>query len=226
MTTRPRHFFWVRRVIGFRGVMWKFVFVGLFCFTVSARAEDREPAQRGRGFTVGPLLGVVFGFATGEPPREGTTRNALSFGVGMDVPISARYSFCPELHFVQRGANPDLFQVAGVNVAGTLRLNYFELPLLFKIKVSNERFRTYFLLGPALGIATNRDIQVLLTIDLSSRFRAFDLSFLLGYGMDYALGSVVVTAQLRLNSSILDLATQSNEIYRNAGIQLLTGVRF
>ncbi len=191
-------------------------------------AAERAPDSTKAGPTaqVGPMLGVVFGFATGEPTRAGTTRNAMSFGVGADVPIDHRFAFCPELHFIQRGATPQFFEVAGVNVSGTLRLNYFELPLLAKIRISNERFRTFFVVGPNLGIATNRDILVLVSADLSSRFSAFDLSFIVGYGMDYSLPGLVLTAQLRGQSSILNISTLANETFRNASVQLLTGVRF
>src|SRR4051794_29148903 len=76
--------------------------LALFFLTCSAAGAADSTKSRWEGSL---LLGGLFSFAYGYPTKQGSTRNSLSFHVGLEREMSAHWSFAPELSYAPRGAH-------------------------------------------------------------------------------------------------------------------------
>jgi hypothetical protein len=73
----------------------------------------------------------------------------------------------PEVSFVRKGAKTD-FEVEGINVAGQLRLDYVEVPILIKLMApmkSDRAPRFAALAGPVLAFKTGCEAEITLDGD-------------------------------------------------------------
>lgn len=119
----------------------------------------------------------------------------------MEIPLSARFSFQPELAFQQKGFNVDEGISAGgdflginIPVNGDLdfRTTYFEVPLLAKIHLGDKNStHAYLMAGPSIGFITNATarVRLLSVIPLKTDvnqdfFRPLDVSAVAAAGFE------------------------------------------
>lgn len=188
-----------------------------------ARPEPRQSVE------LGFLTGVNFSYADGDPPKQGNTLNAFSVAATVDIPLSRNFSLCPELGWVQRGVRTQLASLFGIDIAGDVRLQYLELPILLKAKWNtNRKLRGFAYAGPNFGLALSRQVEVmgLVEVDLSNRFAGYDLGTIIGGGIEYAVDKdtwFVFTTRYTLGLIDIDMTEDS---YKTRGLQLLLGLRF
>jgi opacity protein-like surface antigen len=103
-----------------------------------------------------PRFGASVFKVTGEevPDSAGTSSLlGLTLGIGYQVPINDRFSFQPELNFVQKGIKSDFdLEQDGQSFKGTIKLviDYLEIPLLVKATFGSTT-KYFILAGPSLG---------------------------------------------------------------------------
>jgi hypothetical protein len=173
--------------------------------------------------------GLNAGYAQTPPPHSGATRNAFAFSLSFETKLSDRFSLCPEISYVQRGVKTNLMTLGGVTVAGDVRLDTLELPLLLKARFSLARgWKLFTTGGPWIGLLLNREVEVLglIQADLGQRFKQVDAGVLLGSGVEYEIHrDFAVVGQLRYSLGFVNLDSSGSSFYTR-GIQLLLGVQF
>jgi hypothetical protein len=187
--------------------------------------------HRFEGLVVQLASGLNAGFASTNGPQNGTTRNALAFSLMFEKQLSSTFYLCPEISYVQRGVQTNLFSLSGIQVTGNVSLNTLEIPLLIKAKFSLDSARKvrFFLVGgPWAGLVLTRQVEILGLIngDLSARFGQFDAGLVVGSGIEYQINpDLAVVGHLRNAFGIINLDNSGTTFYTR-GIQFLLGAQF
>jgi hypothetical protein len=102
------------------------------------------------------------GLATGEDLLRNQRRGGAQVALYATVPLGARFSLQPELHFVQKGGrgsltlpiDPEqLALYADDEVRVGLRLSYLEVPVLARVDLSRAgRWRPFLMAGPSFAL--------------------------------------------------------------------------
>ncbi len=124
-----------------------FTAIVLFGFTNVDAQEEMQFGVKG---------GLNISTITGDDVDSFDSRTCMHFGVVMELPISEKFSFQPELLYSCQGADysEDFIDLDGtiksVNAAyeGTVKLDYLNIPLIAKLYVS-EGFSLE--IGPQVG---------------------------------------------------------------------------
>ncbi len=173
--------------------------------------------------------GLNFSYASGSTNTPGATRNGVSLSVSTEAPLGDNFFLCPELGYVQRGVEAQVFSFMGFNLRGDVKLDYLEVPLIVKKKfIMSKDFRLFVSLGPSVGVTLDREVELLgtVTIDESDRFRWYDATMMGGFGFEKGLtDGTSIIGTLRYTYGLIDI-DKSTDSYKTRGIQLLIGVRF
>ena len=120
---------------------------------------------------IGVRGGANWGFAS-KPEYLGSLTPAFHSSVGptgalfLDIPLSERVSFRPEVAYVQKGVA--IKQGFDINVGGfTLPIGatiayqskHIEVPLLFKVNLTDGAVQPYLIAGPAVSYAFDGRIR-------------------------------------------------------------------
>lgn len=87
--------------------------------------------------------------------------NSVSFAVPIEIKISDKFSFQPELAFVSRGFRAVIDERKSLDYFASVsyKINYFELPLLAKGNFEQDKIRFSVYAGPSIGFALNGKIK-------------------------------------------------------------------
>lgn len=169
--------------------------LALFILSVpasSARAQGQ----------IGAILGATFSTLRGIDGLS--SRNGLVGGLSIVVPTDGFFAFQPEALFVNKGAKASVGDPEG------LELSYFEIPLLYRIKLSRDPgLRPHLYLGPYMGIEVDCSVRGSSTKcdDVPGvSTRTVDVGGMLGGGVDYDVGPFVFTGGARYSFGISRIA--------------------
>ena len=138
---------------------------------------------------VGFRVGANAGFAS-EPSYLSSVLPALHPTIGptgaifLDIPISERVSFRPEIVYVQKGVavregidiNLGGFKLpVGATVA--YQSQHIEIPLLAKVNLTDGPVQTYLIAGPSVGYAVDGRIRTRATALISTRPYDIDVNY-------------------------------------------------
>lgn len=131
--------------------------------------------------------------------RVGWNAGALA-----EIPVQDNLLIRPELQYSSKGFG---FSARGTNSAGSVRLNYIAVPVLFGYRFNTK---SEILLGPELGFlskAVSKSSGI--SNDMTNSFRHFDVGFDLGLAYNF---TKVLGAEVRYNYGFKDLV---NVVYIN-----------
>jgi hypothetical protein len=157
--------------------------------------------------TFGAKVGANFAnldFSSADAPST-SSQTGLVAGVFGTVPVSGRFSFQPELLFSQQGA-----KVEDSGETGKIKLNYFNVPLLGNVNLSNGGGDSSFslLFGPQLGFRTSAEFEGPEgTEDLKDDTEKMDIAAVVGLGA--TIRNFVIDA--RYQHGLRNIATDSEE---------------
>lgn len=143
------------------------------------------------------------------------------------VQFHDNFAFMPELLYAQRGAQDP----ADTRVL-TIKLDYIEVPLLFRISPSSEamKFLPYAMLGPSLAFKAACEVEaeedgVVETADCGqiANFNSFDYGLTAGAGADFILGRMALVVDGRYTFGLGDV-NDSRDVH-NRVFALMLGLR-
>jgi Outer membrane protein beta-barrel domain len=144
-------------------------------------------ADRDAGLMFGVQGGLNLAKLNPDLFPSGARRTGVAIGLNMEVPLFYSFSFQPEIMYVQKGQ--DYTDTSGNDFL--FKLDYLEIPLLFKAKFGVDAMRLVIFAGPALGIAVNRKAALTPdggspnTYDISSAIATTDVSLHAGFGAQF-----------------------------------------
>ena len=172
----------------------------------------------------GLKAGVNFANLVGDDIDGAETRVGLNLGGLVEIPVSEKFSFQPELAYSQYGTtNNDEGSDISIN------LDYLTLPLLAKFYVA-EGFSLEG--GPQLGFKLKGEVEVdNVSVDLEDGIKGFDYGITGGVGYSLPMG-IFFQARYYYGLSdvfddfqIEDVEVESGDI-KNAAFQLSVGYKF
>ena len=160
------------------------------------------------------MVGVKAGYVSANVDEDGVdSRGALGFGAFYRAPLGTSVSVQPELLYMPKG-----FSMSEDGVDGTWKLNYLQLPVLFQYHFStNGNLAPRIFAGPAFALEVGCEIEgeesgtsASIDCDEFSDFgldlgaKSFEFGLVLGAGVDFAAGSMVVTLDGRYDMGLSD----------------------
>lgn len=178
----------------------------------------------------GFLGGMNFAYGTSEPTQAGTTRNAASFAIFYEQALGGIWYLEPELLYTQKGVRTTVYQIAGYQLTGNIKLDYLELPVFLKTKfsVGAPKVKVLAMVGPSAGIAIKREVEVMdvVSVDLSNRFSNSEVSAIAATGIEYTLSpTAAALLQLRYSVGLTDIDTTESKYYSRT-TSILMGFAF
>lgn len=193
---------------------------------VMAAAAITTSAQN---VALGGKVGFVASTFQGDDAVDLQINKGATGGIFLHIGLVDFLTLQPELLFKQAGASG---VVVNGNTAQQIKINYIEVPLLFKLRLPiDQTFYPHVLIGPQGSYAVSRkytadgdgvadDINV----------RRSDVGGVVGAGMDVQSDRFFWTIDFRYGIGILNLDDNENFEYelRNSAFTLATGfgVRF
>lgn len=189
---------------------------------VSTQAQEDE-------IRFGAKAGLNLATITGDGTDELSTRTSFHVGALVEIPISDKFAFQPELLFSNQGAKFE-FNGATFTDESTIKLSYLNLPLMAKFYVA-EGFSIQA--GPQIGLLLSAKDEGEDSIDgeyeddIKDELKGIDfgLNFGLGYQLDMGL-----FFDARYNLGLTDIADErandddwSNQ---NGVFQISVGYKF
>lgn len=166
--------------------------------------------------TVGPMAGVSFAKLHGSDVGSGQkTRTGFAGGGFLELGLHQNTAIELQALYVQKGAKADV-----EGITGTFKLDYIEIPLLFKARYVNEgstRIAPNVFVGPAVSFKTHCSISatsggtsVEESCDqIGAAFKSTDFSVLFGAGVD--VGPVAIQGRYDLGlTKIEDVSPPAN----------------
>lgn len=184
------------------------------------------------GFSLGPKGGVAITSLKGTDANNVDARTSWFYGAFANIQLGKVVALQPEILITERGA-----EVTSNNSRSNISINYFEVPVLTKIRfpLANEVIFPHILVGPNFAFRTDFDITSTDTqsggsIAVSSDdVRRSDIGGLVGAGVDIQTrgSGVFFTLDGRYGWSFQDLNDDDNMIaLRHSGWTFSLGVGF
>lgn len=187
-------------------------------------------------------------YAANNPVDDVSGRTRMMFGLnttmGLGSALGGAFYLQPELNYVQRGFEQSV-TLGSTRRNAELDVNYFEIPVLLKVKpnLNIEGIRPYLVFGPSAafklssgGRLTESDATGRTTVASANasnwEFNSVLLSLNAGLGTEFALNeAVALTVGLRYNASLTNMlsnnefSTQPDATLSQNAVQALAGVQ-
>lgn len=215
------------------------ILTGLF-YSYSSNAQISVGIKGGIHFADVRTEGISDQYLPEPQVYEGFTVGGV-----VELALQNGFSFQPELNFVQKGFRAmEEFPITDLDLpvgAGMkTRLNYLEVPLLFKYASGNDLAKWYVVAGPAVSYATEGYVRLVVraVIDFTlpaqqlnlnnDIYRRWDAAVTGGLGGEIKAGPGKIFADVRythglanvLNNPIVDVKV------KNQGFTLCTGYAY
>ena len=196
-------------------------------FILAFGAPGYAGAQASQHTSFG-LVGAVNLATFGGSDASGA-KNRVGFSLGgfARIPMSAMWSFQPEVEYAGKGAKTsDSF------ATGTVDLSYIEVPLLFRVSApSTPAGQLYAELGPAVAFKIDCTISGSsggITVsgscaDAGADIKTMDVGGVVGAGYEFPLNSMALSIGVRYNYGLTEIASNANT--KNRNLQFVAGLR-
>nr|WP_321453546.1 porin family protein [uncultured Carboxylicivirga sp.] len=176
----------------------------------------------------GVKAGVNFANGTGDDFENGDMRTSLQAGAFARFSLSETFAFQPELLYSGQGSKYSESET-GYSYDQTLKLNYLNIPLMFKYYASNG-FNIQA--GPQLGFLMSAKMKeeetadgttISVEEDIKDQVKGFDfgLDFGLGYDLESGLGF-----DLRYGLGLTNIVDNDDADGKNSVISLAVSYAF
>lgn len=200
----------------------------IFAFAVNAQKIGFKVGTNLAGMTIDDISAGAMDLAN----IDGKLRPGLQFGLVVEKDLIPLVDLRIEALYNQKGSNQttDNYLGTGVSVDIKTTYNYFELPILAKIKFG----KIYVTAGPYLGYAISGNVEsTTLGVTLNhaidfdaEEIKKFDLGASVGLGAQFGVGPLAAFAELRGSYgfvNILNNPDYADEYQKNMGLALSVG---
>lgn len=188
---------------------------------------------------IGVTGGLMSSSLNGDAPKDASysSKTGLSGGLVVDFTLTEDIVLSIQPRYLQKGSTI-AYDVGEYELKDSLTatLDYASLPIMVKITSLNKRI--YFSSGLDFGYLTNSTVENIMdgsTKDVSNLFKTFDLSATFGFGVNFPIGSPIISLELRYMQSLLNLSNITSDEssgsvfpfrFRTSGFQFLTSIIF
>jgi len=203
----------------------------MFVLLLAAAAVFAASPLFAEGMMFGVKGGLNMANVIGDDAEDTSMKIGAVGGIFMCYNFTEIFAIQPELLFSMKGAKSD--NEEGIEEAWTL--NYFEIPLLFKVTLPTDgKVKPLLYAGPALGILMSAKVE---DEDIKEHLKSMDIGVVAGAGIDYRMESGTLSFEARYEvgmSSIYDLDDETLELWEledqpdvlNSVISIMVGYGF
>lgn len=198
--------------------------ISLLVGVSSVFAQTAVTGLTGKGIKAGLNLAK---FTGADKPDDSKMYLGFTAGGFITYAFTDLFAVQPELLFSMKGNKID---VAGVT--GKTKLNYIEVPVLFKVLLSGGgNFKPNFYAGPEVSFLLSAKQEMDpeppgFVEDIKDNIKSTDFGLIGGVGFDYLLGtgSNKVTVDIRYDVGFSKLDDSGSDLdYKNSAITFLVG---
>jgi len=193
-----------------------------FLFSISAIGQSY----------VGAFVGVNSSKLSGDSPPLGTYKSLLGLNVGahFDIKLSKLTALSLQPSYSQEGTKILYSVPRKTELVDSLRfrINYFSLPLLFRVTSTNEKF--YAIAGIEPAYLLNKSLKSQnTTLALNETFANFNVAVHFGAGIRIPLGYPRLFIEMRYTQGLVNLTDEpfKNNILprvKTSGFKVLAGI--
>lgn len=179
---------------------------------------------------IGLQLGPTWSTLSDPTVEDISARSTVAGGGYLVLPFGSRFSLQPELMYMNKGATADFTDEIGT--VGIFRLEYMQIPILFRNSFGRGRLRPTAFIGPAFSFMMKCSLEAPGLLDEPANcddestdaaiINTTDFSGILGLGLDYSAGLVVVSVDGRYEFGFKDIDTSPGAV-KNRSWTLLIG---
>ena len=155
-------------------------------------------------------------------PDAGDTDQLMGFAFGgfFTYNFSPTFALQPEFLYTMKG-----FSVPVLGVDIDFKMDYIEIPVLFKFQFGTGTAKPCLFAGPAVAFMVSAKLEVLgESVDADELWKSTDLGLVFGGGIDFPVGSGMVTFDGRYTMGMSKIPDAGGEIdIKNANISFLVG---
>jgi len=181
---------------------------------------------------VGAFVGVNSSKLSGDAPPDASYKSLMGLNAGahFDIKLSKNTALSLQPSFSQEGTKI-FYSVQGVDElvdSLSFRLNYFSLPLLFRVTSTNERF--YAIAGVETAYLLSKSLKSKkATEELKQDFSDFNVAVHFGAGIRIPLGYPRLFIEMRYTQGLVNLTDEplENNILprvKTSGFKILAGI--
>ena len=142
--------------------------------------------------TIGVTGGVNIASLAGDDVEGWDSRTAAYFGGYIEYPFTPLFSLRPELLYTMKGGT-----TSEEDVDVTAKLDYVEIPVLFKVNVPMEgNIRPFAVVGPGIGFNTGATWEADGHEEDIEDVKAMDIGLIFGGGVGFPVGGGRYTISL------------------------------
>ena len=174
--------------------------------------------------TYGLKGGLALTNLTGDNTDGLNSKTGFMIGGFAAIPIGESMAIQPEVFYVEKGTKFDEVLENGSEVEAKLKLNYIDIPVLFKYTMAGESARPYFLAGPSIGFKTSAKIKVQ---DESADFdyvKSTDFGLVFGLGVNFQ--KFLIEGRYGLGLSNINDFPDDPDSIKNSAWNFLVGYTF
>ncbi len=192
-------------------------------------------------FAEGMMFGVKGGLNMANITGDNTEGTSMKMGgvggVFMCYKITEIFAIQPEIFFSMKGTKMDFVEeIDGedVTIETSMKLNYIEIPLLFKVNLPTEgAIKPMLYAGPALGILMTAKVSgeaegVSVDVDIKDEVKSTDIGILAGAGVGYQMengGMLSLEARYEIGMTSIDNSAAADNV-KNGVISIMVGYGF
>jgi hypothetical protein len=177
---------------------------------VPTRAEDPSVRFGIRGgLNLATLHGDDASFDTVEPKN----RTGFCAGVFLAIPLSQSFFIQPEALYAQKGAK---YEEGGEKL--TVKLDYVEVPLLFKGRFGSGNAKPSIFAGPAVAFKIKSRLELDGEEEDPEEIKGTDFGIVAGLGLDLAAGRGYFVIDARYTWGLTSLDDSSEEVDVKNGV--------
>jgi hypothetical protein len=187
-------------------------------------------SAQGTAVSWGLIGGVNLSSVTGDVDgADKKMKPGFDLGLTMQRRINDMWTFNGEAHWSMKGVT---VEDGGDELS--VKLNYLEIPLIFRGMSTSGEMKPFVELGGAAALKMNCDIEAksggvtasVACEDVVGEVKSFDLGLVGGVGLQWMVGGRPWTLGARYNMGLMTLSDDADEDGKNVNIQFLLGFRF
>jgi hypothetical protein len=159
-----------------------------------------------------------------------SSRTVFAFGGVAEMGLSDLMFLQAEPRYIQKGGKVS-FTFAGQTSSGTLKLDYFEIPVSLAAKFGAGVVKPYIFAGPTISFLLSAKSETDTTQDIKNETESTEFSLDIGAGVAYTVGpKTSLTGDVRYSLGLTKVNKPSDpldtSIWKSRDIKVLVGLLF
>jgi len=170
----------------------------------------------GQGMQLGLKAGVNFANVTGDDADGTNSKTGFAGGIFFMYQFSSLFAIQPEAYYSMKGAT-DEQALFGETAELTVSLDYFEVPILFKvlIPIENSPIRPSIFVGPYVGFNTTAKAKLEYMGESEEEdvedVNPTDIGLVFGAGIGFPVGQNEAGVDFRYNMGLTTIDNSDDE---------------